>query len=319
MPINVTTAGLLPPAVAEQFSMKLLVRRNPTLMHNFAATKYDMRGRSGNEVVMRRFDNIEENTTPLGDSGVTPPPVLLSAADKKAKIQFYGRWMLINEQVPLTNESPILNEAASVLGQCLRESEDALTRNMLAAIPSVIACTGGIIGDNPTEITRTDVDKVVSTLINNDGHSFMESIEGADKFGTGPIPNSFIGMCSAKLVTDLSRMDGFLLKSQYPNYNSNMDAEYGSCSQIRFLVSSKGSVVPASSDQGRDVYNVFVAAKDAYGIIDLDNYPPKFEYKPAFYNDPLSQNAIVNAKWAGARLVTQELWIVKLQATLGVA
>ena len=44
-----------------------------------------------------------------------------------------------------------------VLGVSLRQTEDQLTRDMLAATASFINCTGGVNGDNPTEITRSDV------------------------------------------------------------------------------------------------------------------------------------------------------------------
>ena len=60
-----------------------------------------------------------------------------------------------------------LNQAAERLGVSLRQTEDELTRNMLAATAAAINCTGGVNGDNPTEITRVDVNDVVRTLLNN--------------------------------------------------------------------------------------------------------------------------------------------------------
>ena len=40
----------------------------------------------------------------------------------------------------------VLNNAALRLGVALRETEDQLTRNMLAATASFINCTGGVNG-----------------------------------------------------------------------------------------------------------------------------------------------------------------------------
>ncbi len=57
---------------------------------------------------------------------------------------------------------------------------------MLAATASFINCVGGVDGDNPTEITRSDVDEVVRTLMTNNAYTIMDNIEGADKFGTAP-------------------------------------------------------------------------------------------------------------------------------------
>jgi len=54
---------------------------------------------------------------------------------------------------------------------------------MLAGTASFINCTGGVDGDNPTEITRSDVDTVVRALLNNNAYTIMDNIEGEDKFG----------------------------------------------------------------------------------------------------------------------------------------
>jgi len=61
----------------------------------------------------------------------------------------------------------VLNEAAQRLGVSLRQTEDQLMRDMLAGTATFVNCVGGADGDNPTEITRTDVDFVVRTLRGN--------------------------------------------------------------------------------------------------------------------------------------------------------
>ena len=42
-----------------------------------------------------------------------------------------------------------MNEAAARLGVSLRQTEDTLTRNMLAATAGFVNCVGGVNGDNP--------------------------------------------------------------------------------------------------------------------------------------------------------------------------
>lgn len=54
---------------------------------------------------------------------------------------------------------------------------------MLASTASFINCVGGTNGDNPTEITRSDVDTVVKTLRGNNAYSFLTGIEGDLRFG----------------------------------------------------------------------------------------------------------------------------------------
>lgn len=80
----------------------------------------------------------------------------------------------------------VLNECAARLGVSLRQTEDQLTRDMLASTASFINCVGGVNGDNPTEITRSDVNTIVQSLLNNNAYTIMDNIEGEDKFGTAP-------------------------------------------------------------------------------------------------------------------------------------
>lgn len=46
----------------------------------------------------------------------------------------------------LQNQDPALNQAAERLGVSLRQTEDVLTRNMLAAGAAFINCVGGVNG-----------------------------------------------------------------------------------------------------------------------------------------------------------------------------
>jgi hypothetical protein len=45
---------------------------------------------------------------------------------------------------------------------------------MLASTASFINCVGGVNGDIPTEITRSDVDEVVRTLLDNNAYTIMD-------------------------------------------------------------------------------------------------------------------------------------------------
>ena len=87
---------------------------------------------------------------------------------------------------------------------------------MLAATASFINCVGGVNGDIPTEITRSDVDEVVRTLMTNNAYTIMDNIEGEDKFGTAPVRDAYFGLASTKLIGNLDAVSGFINKNQYP-------------------------------------------------------------------------------------------------------
>jgi N4-gp56 family major capsid protein len=213
----------------------------------------------------------------------------------------------------------VLNETASVLAQSLRETEDELTRNMLAATAAFINCTGGVNGDNPTEITRPDIDIVVRQLVNANARRISESIEGENKFGTGPVRQAYWAMANARIIPDLEAVQGFISVAQYPSQMNLLSAEWGSVGNVRFLVSSVGSVNVAGSGLGADVMNMFITGQESYACIDLDGASAQFIYRPLGYgDDPLLLRQSAGYKFAEAQRILNDAWIVNLRSTLTV-
>lgn len=264
---------------------------------------------------MRRYNPLNTALVPLGNSGITPPPQQLTAVDIDARMDFYGTYVVLNEQVTLQNQDPVLNEAAERLGVSLRQTEDELTRNMLAATASFINCTGGVNGDNPTEITRADVDEVVRTLLDSNAYTIMDNIEAEDKFGTAPVRDAYFAMCSTQLTGELDRVDGFIQKNQYPSPMNALRAEWGAIGNLRFLTSSIGSVSPSASALGADVFNIFCTGLDAYACVEQDGYSAQFIYRPPIYDSPLALNASVGYKFAEVPRITNDEWIINVRAT----
>jgi N4-gp56 family major capsid protein len=216
----------------------------------------------------------------------------------------------------LQNQDPVLNECAARLGVSLRQTEDELTRNMLAATAAFINCTGGVDGDNPTEITRSDVDTVVRTLLNNNAYTIMDNIEGEDKFGTAPVRDAYFALTSTNLTGNLDNVNGFIQKNQYPSPMNALRSEWGAIGNLRFLVSSIGSVTPNASNLGANVYNIFCVGMEAYACIEQDGYSAQFIYRPPIYDGPLALNISVGYKFAEVPRITNDLWVINLRATL---
>ena len=288
------------------------------MIHKIPAMKKMMPRNGGTTLRMRRYNPLQTAMVPLGNTGITPPAQQLTAVDIDAKISFYGTYITLNEQVTLQSQDPVLNEAATRLGVSLRQTEDQLTRDMLAATAAFINCVGGVNGDNPTEITRTDVDEVVRQLLQSNAYTIMDNIEGDDKFGTAPVRDAYFALTSANLTGNLDAVAGFIHKNQYPSPMNALRSEWGSIGNLRFLVSSVGSVNPAASNLGADVYNIFCVGMEAYACIEQDGYSSTFIYRPPIYDGPLALNASVGYKFAEVPRITNDEWVMNLRCTLAV-
>lgn len=216
----------------------------------------------------------------------------------------------------LQNQDPVLNECAARLGVSLRQTEDQLTRDMLASTASFINCTGGVNGDSPTELTRSDVDTVVRTLLNNNAYTIMDYMEGEDKFGTAPVRDAYFALCSTNLTGNLDNVSGFIQKNQYPAPMNALRSEWGAIGNLRFLLSSIGSSVANASANGNTVYNIFCVGMEAYACVQQDGYSASFIYRPPIYDGPLALNASVGYKFAEVPRITNDLWVINLRATL---
>ncbi len=317
MPI--TTTGVLPPEVQVSFNQMILSTPVPQYIHRIPAMRQTHPAQGGSITRFRRFDPLASAVVPLGNQGEETQAQLLTAADIDAEISFYGTYIIINEQVTLQAQDNVLNNAAIRLGDSLRRTEDELTRNMLSGTAAFVNATFGTNGDIPSNITTADIDKVTTTLINNDANMFTEGIPGDLKFATSPVPAAFIALANSAIIPDLQNPNAvptFKTKWNYSHPERSIQAEWGVSNNCRFLVSSIGSVIPNSSFNGQDIYNIFIVAKEAYGIIEQDQYSAQFIFKSAEFSDALNQNVTAGYKFGAAYRILNDAWVMALRVTL---
>jgi N4-gp56 family major capsid protein len=101
-----------------------------------------------------------------------------------------------------------------------------------------------------------------------------------------------------------------------PNQQSTLDAEWGTVSNLRFLLSSIGSVTPNASMLGADVYNIFCCGRESFAAVEQDGYSAQFIYRPPIYDGPLALNASVGYKFAEVPRILNDQWLLNLRCTL---
>jgi len=119
------------------------------------------------------------------------------------------------------------------------------------------------------------------------------------------------------MIPDLEQVQGFIPSAQYPSQTNILSAEWGSASNLRFLVSSVGSISANASGLGADVYNIFVTGQESYACIDLDGASANFIYRPLGYgDDPLMLRQSCGYKFASAERILNDAWVLNLRASL---
>lgn len=153
-------------------------------------------------------------------------------------------------------------------------------------------------------------------MAGNNAYTISDNIEGEDRFGTAPVRDAYFAMGSTQLIRSIEAVQGFIAKAQYPSQMNVLRPEWGSVSNLRFLLSSIGSYTPNASLLGNNVYNVFCAGMEAYACIEQDGYSASFLYRPPIYDGPLAMNASVGYKFAEVPRITNDAWVLNLRMTL---
>jgi N4-gp56 family major capsid protein len=312
----ITTTSVLPAPIQQSFGEKLLSVPTPNNIYKIPAMLKKMKAGGGKTIRYRRYNPLQTSMVPLSNDGLTPVAQVLTAVDIDATIGYYGTYIIINEQVTVAAQDPVLNEAAKRLGVALRQTEDELTRDMLISTAAFINAVGGVNGDSPTEITRYDVNDVVRTLLGNNAFTILDNIEGANKFGTAPVRSAYFCMTHTDMTSDLENVNGFQSKNQYPSPMNQLDSEWGAAGNARFVVSSNASKSVAASNKGADVYNNIFCGMEAYACIEQDQYSAQFIYRPPMFDGPLALNCSVGYKFAEVSRILNDLWLVNLRTTL---
>jgi len=110
--------------VQQTFDYRILSTPTPNLVHSIPAMKKRMPKNGGRYLRMSRYELLPTAPVPLGNTGVTPPSDVLQRVDLDVQMQFYGQYIVLNEQVTLQNQDPVLTQAAIRLGVSLNKMGD---------------------------------------------------------------------------------------------------------------------------------------------------------------------------------------------------
>lgn len=314
-PTGITNINNMAPELPVQASEDLLSTPMFNLIHSFGVDLHHAESYIGKTTRMSRFERLSTDGGQLDGSGIDPASEVPVRTDIDATMEIYAKSIVTNEQVVLYENSKTLTKFTALLGQWLREKEDLLMRDLFSSSVSYINATGGLNGDQPSNISLNDVNNVENILLGNDARSMLTNLEATNKFGTAGVRDAFIALANTNLSSDLQKVQGVLLKSAYPTQEGIRPEEYCSISRFRFFVSSKAAKIPGASLRGNTVYTIPMYGLEAAAKIEQNNYTAVIGYRPPWVVSSVAQNSQLYAKFAIARALTNQNWISGLNVT----
>lgn len=312
---GITSLQNMAPELPVQASEDLLSTPMFNLIHSFGVDLHHAEGYVGKTTRMSRFERLSTEGGQLDGSGLDPASEVPVRTDIDATMEIYAKSIVTNEQVVLYQNSKTLTKFTALLGQWLREKEDLLMRDLFSSSVSYINATGGLNGDQPSNISLNDVNNIEQILLGNDARTMLTSLDATDRYGTAGVRDAFIALASTNLTSDLQKVQGVELKSAYPTQEGIRPEEYCSISRFRFFVSSKGAKTPGISLKGNTIYTIPMYGLEAAAKIEQNNYTATIGYRPPWVVSSVAQNSQLYAKFAIARAITNQNWISGLNVT----
>lgn len=314
-PSGITNINNMAPELPVQAAEDLLSTPMFNLIHSLGVDLHHAESYIGKTTRMSRFERLSTEGGQLDGSGIDPASEVPVRSDIDATMEIYAKSIVTNEQLVLYENSKTLTKFTALLGQWLREKEDLLMRDLFSSSVSYINATGGLNGDQPSNISLNDVNNIENILLGNDARSLLSNLEASREIGTAGVRDAFIALCNTNLSSDLQKVQGVLLKNAYPTQEGLRPEEYCSISRFRFFVSSKGAKIPGVSMLGRTVYTIPMYGLEAAAKIEQNNYTAVIGYRPPWVVSSVAQNSQLYAKFAIARAITNQNWISGLNVT----
>jgi N4-gp56 family major capsid protein len=314
--MSITTTSNLPAPILQSLAPGMLSVPTPNFNYIIPAEKYSMPRQGGTTMRFLRPVPLQPPVVQLGNTGIEPPSQVATREIVDAAMAFYGTSVILNEQVVIQDQDPVLSWVTERLGVAMRQAEDIILRDFLLSAASVYNCRGGINGDNPTELTVRDISAVASALDTANAFKFLSGKEGEDRFGSAPVRSAYFFLTSTEMQPTFDAIQQFTSSWNYPNQNDVIYSEYGALLNARILTSSESAVQRNASMNGADVFNNMMIARESYAHIDQDGYSSQLIYRPPIYSGPLALNGTLGVKFAQAQAILQETWLRNVRCTL---
>lgn len=316
MTTGITTPGNLQQELPLQALKDFLSTPQFNLINSFGAEMHYAEGFYSNTTRMSRFAPLSTDGGQLDGTGIDPAPEVPVRTDIDAQMDIFSKNLLINEQVWLFQNERTMTKMMMLCGQWMRNKEDLLMRDLFASSPAYLNATGGLNGDQPSNITRANVNNIERVLLGQDALTMLQSNNATNQFSTAGMRDSFIALCSTDITPDLQNTDGVLLKNAYPgNQESFRPEEYCQIGRFRFFVSSKGIKVANASALGATVYQIPMYGMEAVGKVEQNNYTAIVGFRPSWVVSAVGQNVGIYAKFAIARAIQNQNWLSGLNVT----
>lgn len=327
----VTDLSSSPDVTQAYYSKKLLERAKYRNLHARFAADASMPGKEGKTVIMRRYLHLALALSPLTE-GVAPAGKTPSLDDYQATLYQHGDFIAMSDYAQWTMKDPILQHWTMLLGEQEGYTIDAVDRDTAIAGTNVIYANGTQRTDLTEIVDFNDLDRAIRVLSNKAAEKQLGGNSGNSTENSFPTMAAYAAITVPDVIFDLQNITGPQGFKWASEYKGAADGEVGRYKQLAFFEAPDPSSLNAGGKKyaggggtsllvkntagTADVYTILIFGKNGFTKVPLNGKSSSFISKPlgsAGTADPLDQIATIGWKTIGARLITNQDWLCRVE------
>ena len=330
---NVTTVDLgtdlvnRPDPTQSYFVRNLLRNAMIPLFHERWGDSESLPGNEGRNIILRRYAHL-----PLAgqlSQGMPPTGQTPVLDDFTVALIQHGDFIALTDVARWTQKDPILNKFTDLLGLQGGYTYDTYIRDIITNGTNVLFSNGAARTDVVTIPDGNDLDRLSRTMTINGAEISLGGNDGTTMENTYPVMPAYPVIIHPRTWFTLQNIAGCKDASQYRGAAPGECGRYKDLAFFRatdpaslgvggaFVTGSGGASAAVVNTAGTvDVFITLAIGKHAYHRVALSGASMSYHAKPlgsAGAADPLDQIGTNGWKNTGACLITNQLWMAKLE------
>ena len=255
------TSNAMSPTMKTFYDTELLENARSNLVFAQFGKKQPLPANRGRTIEWRKW-----NTLPKAEvltEGVIPTGQKMGMTAMTEQLEQHGMFVAITDLLDLHAIDNVLLGATEELGASAGETMDALIRNKLQTVNSVIIC------DKVTDGVSTEVKEYSGMAANNNRLTpdmVNKAVTKLKKNKAPTINGKYVAIIHPSVSYDLRSSKEWIESHKYAATTEIFNGEIGELHGVRFVETTNAKITEHTS--GVAVYTTLFLGKDAYGIVD---------------------------------------------------
>lgn len=300
-----TTTTDMSPTMKNYYNTELLENARHRMVFIPLGRKQALPKGHGKDVEWRRFETFAKALTPLKE-GVIPEGKKLKMTSTTVRVEQYGDYTTVSDQLDTHAVDPVVLEATEELGDAAGATMDTIVRNALMTGTNVMYAPKGTTAATSRAALTAD-HKMTPDVIH-------KAVTWLKKCKAPTFDGRYVAVIHPSVSYDLTSSDEWIEAHKYAATAELFNGEIGQLRGCRFVESTEAPIIEGGAN-GAMVYATLVFGKDSFGVVDPEGMGLEMIVKSREQvGGPLNQFSTVGYKFETAAKILYQERMVRIES-----